>query len=344
MRVFTVILVLGIVGVLIFEHSIAQTTSGESRLGDANLRGISVAQTHDGDFVLWATGTKETIIRSLNHGASWEHETVDGGMNLDFRDVEAFGANTAFIMSSGDGAASRIFKTIDGGKSWSLQYSDKRPGFFLDSLACSSPTDCFALSDPVEGKFLVLATRDGEHWKELARDKMPAALPNEGAFAASGTSIALCGNNIYFGTGGPAARVFRSADGGVSWTVAATPVANGKASAGIFSVACAGKHVVAVGGDYKNPDSADRVSAYSDDFGKTWRLAERPPSGYRSAVAVASGGVLSVGPNGEDVSVDYGIHWKAAGSTNLNAVALTPDGNAWAVGPQGTIKHFAVKF
>jgi len=118
-----------------------------------------------------------------------------GGADLDFRDIEAFGASTAYLMSSGDGEKSRIYKTTDQGKSWTLQYTDKRAGFFLDSLACDSPTHCFALSDPVDGKFLILATTDGQHWNEPPRDKMPAALATEGAFAASGTSITLCGSN-----------------------------------------------------------------------------------------------------------------------------------------------------
>ena len=138
-------------------------------------------------------------------------------------------------MSSGDGDKSRIYKTTDGGKTWKLQYSDKRPGFFLDSLACSSATHCVALSDPVDGKFVVLSTTDGEHWQELPRDKMPAALPKEGAFAASGTSIAICdrGDNLYFGTGGAStARIFHSSDHGRSWNAADTPIAAGNPSSG----------------------------------------------------------------------------------------------------------------
>jgi photosystem II stability/assembly factor-like uncharacterized protein len=268
---------------------------------------------------------------------------VDGGEDLDFRDIEAFGVSTAYLMSSGDGDKSRIYKTTDGGKSWTLQYTDKRPGFFLDSLACYSRTHCFALSDPVDGKFLILTTIDGQRWKELPRDKMPAALPTEGAFAASGTSIALCNNDIYFGTGGPAARAFHSTDRGRSWTAVATPIASGNASSGIFSLACHGRYVVAVGGDYKNPDRAERVAAHSNDRGATWHLADHPPLGYRSSVSMASGTIFAVGPNGEDTSLDYGAHWKFADELNLNAAIITPSGIGWAVGPGGTFKHFQTR-
>lgn len=252
---------------------------------NTNLRGVSVTRDNSGKhFVIWAAGSNGTILQSVDDGSTWRQLTVQGGTDLDFRDVEAFGEQTAYLMSSGDSPKSRIYKTMDGGKNWKQQYSDQRAGFFLDSLACSSPTHCVAVSDPVGGKFLVLATDDGEHWKELPRDKMPAALPQEGVFAASGTAIAFCGGDIFFGTGGPAARIFHSKDAGMSWTVTETPLPSGNASSGIFGITCDGRgHMVAVGGDYKDPNRAEKVAAYSDDSGATWRLSQSQPGGYRSA-------------------------------------------------------------
>jgi len=317
-------------------------TPSESTGFDSNLRGISVTQTKNRKYVVWTSGTKGIVLRSLDEGKSWARLKVDGATDLDFRDIEAFGANTAYIMSSGDGEKSRIYRTNDGGNSWALQYTGRRAGFFLDSIACNSKTHCFALSDPVDGKFVILSTSDGQHWRELPRDKMPAALPIEGAFAASGTSIALCKKDIYFGTGGSAARVFHSIDRGWSWTAVETPMPSGNASSGIFSLACHDRYLVAVGGDYKNPDRAERVAAYSNDRGKTWRLADHPPSGYRSSVRIASGAVFAVGTNGEDISFDYGANWKAVDKLNLNAAAIMR-GTVWAVGSGGRFKYFEMR-
>ena len=168
---------------------------------DTNLRGVSVKSNgvserrpsnFESQYIIWASGSNGVVLRSINNGKTWKQISVTGGSDLDFRDIEAFDADTAYVMSSGDGDKSRIYKTTDGGQNWKLQYSDKRPGFFLDSLACDSKTHCLALSDPVDGKFLVLSTDDGEHWKELPRSQVLAALPHEGAFAASGTAIAIC--------------------------------------------------------------------------------------------------------------------------------------------------------
>ena len=322
-------------------HAPAQIFSIQSAGFDSNLRGVSVSKTHSGKYAMWVSGSKGIVLRSLDDGKSWKQLKVDGAADLDFRDIEAFGETTAYLMSSGDGEKSQIYKTTDGGKSWALQYSDKRAGFFLDSLACDSRTHCIALSDPVEGKFLILTTNDGQHWNELPRDKMPAALPAEGAFAASGTSIALCGNkDIYFGTGGPTARIFHSTDRGRSWTATEMPMASGIASSGIFSVACHGRSLVAVGGDYREPASANKVAIYSRDSGATWHLAAKQPGGYRSGVAFLSdNSLVAVGTNGSDISHDAGVHWEHMDALNLNAVSFAA-ARGWAVGPKGTVAEY----
>jgi len=317
---------------------------------DANLRGVSVVlgagkkdQLH---YIIWASGSSGTVLRSLDDGRTWHQISVPHAASLDFRDVEAFSADEAYVMSSGDGEQSRIYKTIDGGKSWDLQYSDRRPGFFLDSMACDSKIHCVALSDPVDGKFLVLTTNDGKQWGELPPDKMPPALPREGAFAASGTAIALCDQGgILFGTGGPAARVFRSKDEGRSWNVIETPIGGGSPSRGIFSIACEDPDdLVAVGGDYKDPDNDSRVAIYSDDGGSTWHLAASQPAGYRSAVASSSyGDFVACGPNGTDISHDKGVHWLHTDRLNLNALGFEGQ-NGWAVGPKGSIARFTTHF
>ncbi len=90
--------------------------------------------------------------------------------------------------------------------SWKLEFTDSRKRFFLDGLACDG--ECYALSDPVDGKFVIVATHNYEDWKELPGDGMSAALPGEAAFAASGTSLAVNDDNgMYFGTAGARPRV-----------------------------------------------------------------------------------------------------------------------------------------
>ncbi len=317
---------------------------------DTNLRGVSLAYAPNANGVpapvVWASGSNGALLKSIDEGTTWKRLHVAGGDALDFRGIVAFNASTAYVMSSGEGEKSRIYKTADGGETWTLQYTDKRKEFFLDSIACLSETHCFALSDPIDGKFLLLNTTDGQLWNPLSSSNMPAALPSEGAFAASNTCLALSGADIFFGTGGPAARVFHSSDSGRTWSVAETPITHGNASSGIFSIVRANEKTIAVvGGDYQDPKRTSGVAAYSLDEGKTWQLAAQQPGGYRSAVAhINDGRWVAVGPTGEDISGDFGVHWKRTDSLNLNAAALLDIWTGWAVGPNGTIARFVNRY
>lgn len=312
---------------------------------DTNLRGVSAVYVHDKkgaqSVAVWASGSNGVILRSLDEGTTWQRLSVAGGEALDFRGVVGFDAKTAFLMSSGEGDKSRIYKTKDGGVTWTLQYSDTRKEFFLDTIACLSETHCFALGDPIGGKFFLLQTTDGEHWNALPTENMPSSLPGEGAFAASNSSLLVFGEMILFGTGGPAARVFRSPDLGRSWTMAETPLAHGNASSGVFSLTrWRGTVVIAAGGDYRDTKRASDVAAFSLDDGQTWQLSSQLPRGYRSAVVSNPALVFAVGPDGEDSSEDGGVSWKHTDALNLNAATLLDNWNGWAVGPKGTIARF----
>ena len=302
---------------------------------DVQLRGISAVS----DKVAWASGTKGTVLRTIDGGATWQKLEIVGAEALDFRDIRAFDQNTAFVLSIGPGDQSRIYKTADGGEYWQRQFTNADPKAFYDCFAFWDSTHGIALSDSVDGKFPLLATTDGASWNPVAVKKMPAALPNEGAFAASGTCIAIFGkNDVWFGTGGPAARVFHSADRGQTWTVAETPIIHGAATQGIFSLAFwSAKDGIAVGGDYKEPTKGERVAAFTHDSGKTWTLAAHPPSGYRSVVAAGTAHILvAAGTSGVDVSHDSGNNWSALFAEDLNALALSGN-SGWAVGPSGKI-------
>jgi photosystem II stability/assembly factor-like uncharacterized protein len=305
---------------------------------DANLRGVAVVVRRSGTIV-WVTGSKGSILRSVDSGNTWVPVHISGAGNLDFRGVQTFDGKTVYVMSSGEGEQSRIYKSADEGTTWEMQYTDKRKSFFLDALACSDEKHCFALSDPVDGRFLLLSTTDGVHWRELPREHMPVALPREGAFAASNSSLLLYGKSeLYFGTGGPKARVFHSTDRGETWTVRETPILSGKPSQGIFSVVRAGDTVVVMGGDYSEPGKRENTAAYSKDEGETWHLAEELPSGYRSAVDTFDAGFVAVGPNGAETSRD-GIRWVHIDSPSLNAVTFI-SGKGWAVGAKGMVAEF----
>ena len=193
----------------------------------------------------------------------------------------------------------------------------------------------------MDGKFRIAATADGgKSWKVQSNDGMPAALPGEFAFAASGTClVAGPGRTAWFATGGgDRPRVFRTIDGGRHWKVADSPMASGEA-AGIFSLAFRDPLFgVAVGGDFLKPTEAVKAASVTYDGGRTWKLvpADKAPKGYRSGSrvrAVVAATVIAVGPSGSDVSYDGGRSWKQFYDGSFDSVECAGHGPRRAAGP-----------
>jgi photosystem II stability/assembly factor-like uncharacterized protein len=301
----------------------------------ASFRGVSVVS----EKVVWASGTGGTVIRTVDGGKSWKVIAVPGAEKLDFRDIEAFDANIAYILSIGNGESSRIYKTTDGGTTWKQQFTNKNEKAFFDAIACWDAKNCIAISDPVDGHYVLISTSDGENWKPIVSNKMPAAKDGEAAFAASGTCLIVNGkNDVFLVSGGNDARVFRSTDRGVTWDVAETPITKGTPGSGIFSIAFRNAlHGVVVGGNYEKPTESKMNLAFTSDGGKTWRDGEGI-TGYRSAVTyIDDRTMIAVGTNGSDISSDRGATWKKIGDEDLNAVAAKGKKAVWAVGPKGTV-------
>jgi photosystem II stability/assembly factor-like uncharacterized protein len=128
----------------------------------ASLGGLSIVNAN----VVWAGGTGGTFVRTTDGGETWQAGTVPGGEKLDFRDVYAVDAKTAYLLSYGNQA--RIYKTTDGGKNWLLEYTEQNPKAALDCIAFWNATRGIVVGDPLDGKSELLTTSDGgAHWTPL---------------------------------------------------------------------------------------------------------------------------------------------------------------------------------
>lgn len=306
-------------------------------------RGVSAVS----DQIAWASGANGTFARTIDGGKTWQAAIVPGAEKLDFRDIEAFDANTAYLLSIGPGEASRIYKTADGGKNWSLQFTNKNPKAFFDAIAFWDANNGLAVSDPVDGRFVVIRTSDGgKSWNPISPENMPSALEGEGAFAASGTCLIVQGKaNVWFATGGAkSARVFRSSDNGKTWLVADTPIKTGNAASGIFSVAFKDSKLgIAVGGDYQKEKEASDHIAVTRDGGRNWMLLKNSGlTAFRSAITwIGGANLIAVGPSGTDSSINDGANWTNLGSTGFHAFSFARKGRSgWAVGEKGSIARF----
>lgn len=324
----------------------AEWTSQASGVG-ARLRGVSAASGN----VAWASGAENTLLRTIDGGATWVKlkAPVEAADKLDFRDIDAIDASTAYALSIGPGTASRIYKTTDAGTSWTLQHTNQDPKGFLDAMTFWDANSGLVIGDSIDGKFQLLKTENGgKTWHPVPDSALPPALPGEGAFAASGSNIAVIGKSEAWVATNSAtkSRVLHTGDGGKSWTVVETPLAAGP-SAGIFSIAFRDRlHGVIVGGDYKLEQAAVDNVAITSDGGRTWTLVkDKGLSGFRSVVKYLPGtehSLIAVGPQGADRSDDGGKTWHPlplpAGMAGFDALSFAPgQQKAWASGAAGAL-------
>src|SRR6185503_17749601 len=309
----------------------------------ARLRGVSAVN----DRVAWASGSGSTVLRTQDGGASWKKLTVTSD-TLDFRDVDAIDEKTAYVLSIGNGTASRIYKTNDGGATWTLQFRNDDPKRFLDAMSFWDADRGIVIGDSIDGRFDILLTKNGgQTWTRVLPDIPPPALANEGAFAASGTNIAVYGkNHAWIGLGAAArARVLHTSDGGRHWKVFETPVKSGQSS-GIFSIAFRDqRHGVIVGGDYQKEKEAVDNLAITSDGGVTWKLV-KGLTGFRSVVAYVPGTtmLIALGPSGGDASVDDGRTWTPLTGPGFDTFSFARGQRiGWASGARGAIGQLSLQ-
>lgn len=330
-----------IAALLVSNAASAQSWQAVPSGTSAELRGLSVVS----DKVAWASGAKGTVLRTVD-GKAWQAMQVPEADKIDFRDIQAFDAKTAVVMGAGPGAASRIYRTTDGGATWALVTTNGVAEGFWDALAFWDKDNGILFGDPVKGSFQVYTTNDGgRSWQEVA-SKGIEAMPNEGAFAASGTCLTVAGSSdAWIATGGSAtSRVFHSADRGKTWRVSSTPIPAGAAARGVFSVAFLNtKEGFAAGGDYKETRMAGINGAHTNDGGANWTPVEVAPAGYMSVVVPVPGApraLVAAGLAGAGYSLDAGRSWTELDKTPMNTVGFAGPTQGWAVGPKGLLMKY----
>ena len=297
---------------------------------------------------VWISGTEGTYARTTDGGTTWHAGVVPDAGALQFRDLHAVDAETAYLLSIGEGEQSRIYKTTDAGLTWALRYTNPEPEGFFDCMGFWDDEHGIAFSDSFGGAFFLITTGDGgATWERVPPDRLPPASEGEGSFAASGTCLVTHGEGIaWVGTGaGASARVLKTTDRGLSWTVADTPIVGGTPTAGIASLAFRNAdHGAALGGVIDEPNEYSDNVAVTDDGGRTWTLTGRPsfPGAVYGAAWVPGAPtptLVAVGPNGIAFSADNGTTWTNLDPGSHWSVAFASLRSGWAVGPEGLVTH-----
>src|SRR5437870_3884662 len=64
----------------------------------ASFRGLSAVDAK----TVWVSGSRGTVLRTVDSGVTWSVDTIPGAAALDLRDIQAFDANTAIAMTAGE--------------------------------------------------------------------------------------------------------------------------------------------------------------------------------------------------------------------------------------------------
>jgi photosystem II stability/assembly factor-like uncharacterized protein len=299
--------------------------------------------------VVWASGVGGTFVRTTDGGRHWRAGVVEGAELLQFRDVHGVSANEAYLLAAGVGTDSRIYKTVNGGETWALQFQNENPNAFYDCFDYWTPNRGITMSDAVNGLFPVILTRNGEDWHRIAR-RLPPAQTGEAEFAASGTCVDTQGENrAWIATGAAEkARILATTDGGKTWRAYGVPIVQGTPASGIFTVDFRDPwHGILAGGDLDAPDALSDNVAVSKDGGKTWKLVDGTPFpgaafGLAYVPARRQGQneklVVATGPGGAAWTANEGKRWHLLPDVlNFWAVAFADPHHGWLVGTDGRI-------
>jgi len=304
---------------------------------------LLIAVSPVNDRIVWLSGARGTWVRTTDGGTTWQTGQVPGADSLQFRDVHAVDANTAYLLSIGEGSASRIYKTTDAGTTWTQQFTNSEPKGFYDCMDFWDAKRGIVMGDAIDGQIAMLRTDDGgATWTRIPGSALPAAQTDEGSFAASGTCVvARKGGHAWIVASNPDhGRVLHTADYGRTWSVDTLPLTT-RAGSGPQSVAFRDTRFGMAFGGGNNAVAGDILIAVTANGGSTWAARTSPTLTRGVWGGVYVPGVkdmaVAVGPSGAVYTSDNGATWTAINSLNYWSVGFASPRAGWAVGVGGRI-------
>jgi photosystem II stability/assembly factor-like uncharacterized protein len=258
---------------------------------------------------------RRSFIRTIDGGNSWKLDSVKTSISLPpdqgLTNISAINPDTAWVAtySPANTTISGVFRTNDGGVSWTKQNSAAfNVNSFPDFIHFWDKNNGIVFADPNPSAFEIYTTTDGgATWVSVPSANIAAPLSNE--YGVTGC-YAVIGNTVWEATS--SGRVLKSADMGLHWTVS-TILANKQLNTLTFKDQNTGLCQVGA----KN-DTLMRTT----DGGATWTIVNLTGAYLKGDLCYAPGinpMFVSVGASfvlGTSYSTDDGTTWTSIESTD----------------------------
>jgi len=176
--------------------------------------------------VAWVAGPEGVVKRTINNGTNWVDKSITGATNL--WNVYAVNENVAFVLGYDADWYNNIWRTADGGNTWTVVLQLDGSYNFMNALSFFDDKEGIVVGDPNynflpgPNHMLVYKTYDGGlSWEPV---KHPPVM--QGLTFGWKNSIEIVGNTVFFGTAvfdenwnftmNPV--IFKSANRGETWT------------------------------------------------------------------------------------------------------------------------------
>jgi len=301
-----------------------------------SLRGLSIPS----EKVIWASGSKGTLAKSVNGGESFEWLQVKGYETRDFRAIHAWDDKEVLIVAVA--APGIILKTKDGGLNWNKVYENSDTSMFLDAVNFKNDKEGSVIGDPINGNIFLINTLDkGEHWN-IAKPSFWKSKVQDGEafFASSNSNIVYDYQCSYLVTGGIKSRIW------IDGEALEIPIIQGSKSSGANSIAISTNmnHLIIAGGDFSKPTEMnnnfiklDRYKYPNTNYKHLskinyfWKVDKKVNNliGYKSSVLFLNNKmIIATGTSGVDISITRGKSWEKISNESFHVVQHQPNRKA----------------
>lgn len=237
------------------------------------LRGISIrALEAVSDNEVWFAADHGVFGHTTDGGRTWKIDSVRvNGAFPQFRSLAVLNDSTVLLLSIASPA--HLMRSTDRGKTWNEVFRHSHPEVFFDSMVFTDENNGYAVSDPLNGHFVLISTTDGgKTWAEMNNAGWPETFKNEAFFASSNANLSVTGKVVRLVTGGNRSRLLTSFDAGKSFSAVDLPLPRGGTMTGAFAMHFFTEQLGAVtGGDYEHTAAGIPSLTVTTDGGKSWQ-------------------------------------------------------------------------